>query len=72
LAVLSLIFGISAWILICALGFPGIFAVIFGHMARSEVRRGTRSGDGLAVAGLILGYMASFLAFGYLFFSAVG
>ena len=56
-AIASLVFGILSWI---ALPFVGaIVAVILGHSARSEIRRappGTIDGDGMAVAGLILGW----------------
>lgn len=55
-AVVSLICGILAWVLfpfICA-----IPAIIFGHIARSEIRdsNGQMSGQGMALTGLILGY----------------
>jgi hypothetical protein len=57
-AIMSLIFGILSW-----LGLPffgAIIAIVCGHVARSEIRRapaGTIQGDGLALAGLILGYL---------------
>lgn len=56
LAVISLVSGIVAWVLIPLLG--AIVAVISGHMARSEIRRsgGTLAGEGLAMIGLVLGY----------------
>ncbi|HWU75498.1 MAG TPA: DUF4190 domain-containing protein [Rhodanobacter sp.] len=59
LAVVSMVFGILAW---CVLPFVGaIVAIVCGHLARSEIRRapsGTRiEGDGMALAGLILGYV---------------
>ena len=57
-AVISLVFGILSWF---ALPFIGaIVAIICGHMARSEIRRappGAIGGDGLALGGLILGYL---------------
>ncbi len=58
LAVVSLVFGILAW---CVLPFIGaLVAIICGHLARSEIRRSpvdTRvEGDGMAIAGLVLGY----------------
>jgi hypothetical protein len=39
--------------------FGSIAAVIFGHMALSQIRRsgGRESGKGMAVAGLVLGYL---------------
>lgn len=50
LGLLSLIF----WIL------TGIPAVILGHMALSEIKasNGTQSGTGMAITGLVLGYLA--------------
>lgn len=56
LAVISLVAGILGWTLLPFLGSLG--AIITGHMARSEIRRaaGTVDGDGLAIAGLVLGW----------------
>jgi uncharacterized membrane protein len=59
LAVVSLVFGILAW---CVLPFIGaIVAIICGHLARSEIRNShpeqRQEGDGMAVAGLVLGYV---------------
>lgn len=36
-----------------------ILAVIFGHVARAQIRnsRGAQGGDGIAIAGLIIGYI---------------
>lgn len=56
-AIVSLIAGIVSW-----LAFPvisAIVAVIAGHMARGEIRRsnGALGGGGMALAGLILGYL---------------
>jgi hypothetical protein len=53
-AVASLVFGIISWFLCPFVG--GLLAVIFGHVARGQIRRSGESGGGLAVAGLILGY----------------
>lgn len=57
LAVVSLVFGCISWF---ALPFIGaIVAVVCGHISRTEIRRappGTVEGDGMALAGLILGY----------------
>ena len=66
LAVVSLVFGVLGW---CVLPFVGaIVAIICGHMARSEIRSSSpdqrQDGDGMAVAGLVLGYLQ--LAFGVL------
>lgn len=45
--------------LILSLFGISLFAVIFGHIARSEIRNsgGRIQGDGLALAGLILGWI---------------
>ena len=34
-----------------------ILAIVFGHKARKEIRSGMASGDGLATAGIILGWV---------------
>ena len=55
-AVLSLIFGLLSWIILPFIG--AVAAVICGHMARSEIKRTPGlDGDGLAVAGMIFGYL---------------
>ena len=46
--------------LVCAIigcGIGSIAAVILGHMSRSEARRQNREPSGLALAGLIIGYL---------------
>jgi len=57
LAVFSLVFGILCWF---ALPFVGaVVAVVCGHAGRREIRRappGSIQGDGLCLAGLILGW----------------
>jgi hypothetical protein len=40
-------------------GLTGIPAVVLGHAARSEIRRTGEGGDGLALTGLILGWLAT-------------
>jgi hypothetical protein len=59
LAIASLVFGILSW---CMLPFIGaIVAIVCGHLARSEIRRAAVDsvieGDGMAIAGLVLGYV---------------
>ncbi len=56
LAIVSLVSGLLGWTLVPLIG--SIVAIITGHMARSEIRRAPDriEGDGLALAGLILGY----------------
>ncbi|TAA42400.1 DUF4190 domain-containing protein [Pseudoxanthomonas winnipegensis] len=57
LAVVSLVFGILGWSLLPTIG--ALVAIITGHMARAEIRRsqGALDGDGMAVAGLVLGWL---------------
>ncbi len=56
LAITSLVCGILGFF---CLGITSIVAVITGHLARSKIKRATSSigGEGLALAGLILGYL---------------
>ncbi|MGN2252014.1 DUF4190 domain-containing protein [Frateuria sp. GZRe12] len=64
MAVVSLVSGIAAWSVLPLVG--AIVAIVCGHLARGEIRRsqGQIEGDGLAVAGLVLGYVQ--LAFGFI------
>lgn len=75
-AIVSLICGILAWLGVFGLG--GLLAVIFGHIAKKEIREsnGMVSGDGLATVGLILGYVNIAISLigvclGILFFAGV-
>lgn len=76
LAIVSLIFGILAWVFLPFVG--ALIAVICGHSARSEIRRappGTIDGDGLALAGLILGWIQlafSVVAVAFVILIAIG
>lgn len=63
--------GIASFVcgIVGLLGFcccPGIIAsilaVVFGHIARGQIRRGQGTGDGFALTGLILGYVGIGLA----------
>ncbi len=56
LAIISLVSGIIGWTILPFIG--SIVAVITGHLAKKEIRESgnTMSGDGMALAGLILGY----------------
>ena len=59
-AVVSLVFGIiGIFITWWMLGIPSIIAIITGHIAKSNIKasKGLLEGDGLATAGLILGYI---------------
>ena len=56
MALASLILGILGWTLLPTIGSIG--AIITGHMAKNEIRSsmGALGGDGMATAGLVLGY----------------
>jgi hypothetical protein len=56
-AIISLIGGIAGWTILPVLG--GIVAIITGHMAKSEIKKGVGmiTGNGMATAGLIMGYL---------------
>lgn len=54
LAVGSMVCGILE---IFTLGFAAVPAVILGHVARAQIRQTGERGDGMAVAGLVLGYL---------------
>jgi hypothetical protein len=53
LAIASMVCGMVALVL----GPLAILAIVFGHIARRQVRRTGEGGRGMATAGLILGYM---------------
>ena len=65
LSIVSLIFGILGLFL-----FGSVIAIICGHIARSKIKDsgGLISGDGMALTGLILGYIAIVLWLLWIFF----
>jgi amino acid transporter len=53
-------FAIASFVLsffFCLYGIGAILAVVFGHIARSQIRRTGQQGAGLALAGMIIGYV---------------
>ena len=58
MAIISLIGGIAGWTVLPFLG--SIAAIICGHIAKSEIKKsaGMLGGNGMATAGLILGYLS--------------
>ncbi|MEH0844954.1 DUF4190 domain-containing protein [Micromonospora sp. CPCC 205711] len=52
--VLGIIGVLGGW---CVFGLPCILAVILGHVGLHETREGRKAGRGMAVAGLVLGYV---------------
>lgn len=61
-AIVSLVSAILGWTLMPLLGC--IVAIITGHLARAEIRRQPElyQGDGLAVIGLVIGYVGIAIA----------
>ena len=61
LAVCSLVLGILS--LMCFGAFTGLPAIVCGHIAQSSIKNsnGTISGSGLAIGGLITGYIGTIL-----------
>ena len=57
MAIVSLVAGLLGWSLLPVIG--SVVAIVTGHLARGEIRRRPEAleGDGLAVAGLVLGYL---------------
>ena len=60
LAIAALVCGIAQF----AVGVTFIPAIICGHMARRQIRQTGEGGDGMALAGLILGYVGGALLIG--------
>ena len=54
MSIASLVTGILAWLVCPILG--GLLAVIFGHVARGQIKQSGEAGGGMAIAGLVLGY----------------
>jgi hypothetical protein len=73
-AITSMVLGIIA-VITCYFGaFPGIIAVIFGHLSLSKMKRDPLlGGKGMAVAGLVTGYIgiAVSIVFGIMLLFAV-
>ena len=55
LAVAALVCGVAEFF---TLGLTALPAVVLGHMARGQIRRTGDAGSGLAMTGLILGWLA--------------
>jgi len=58
LALVSLISGVLGWFAVPVLA--SIVAIVTGHMARKQIKlsAGREEGDGLAIGGLVLGYVS--------------
>lgn len=57
LAITSLVSGLLGWTFLPLVG--SLVAIVTGHMARAEIQRsnGQMEGDGLAIAGLVMGWL---------------
>lgn len=55
MAIVSLVGGIAGWSI--APIAASVVAIVCGHIARKQIRSSGEEGDGLAVAGLVLGYL---------------
>lgn len=65
MAITSMILGIISVTLLWCYFFgvlPAIVGVVFGHIARGQIRRGQGTGAGMALAGLICSYITIGLA----------
>ena len=67
-AIASLVCSLASWIVIPFVG--AVAAVVLGHIARHEIRHsyGQKSGNGLAMAGLVIGYIQIALSIVVVFF----
>lgn len=52
--VLGIIGAVGGW---CLLAIPCLIAVVLGHAALADIKRTGKGGKGMAVAGLVLGYV---------------
>ncbi|MBJ7597868.1 MAG: hypothetical protein DLM67_24630 [Candidatus Nephthysia bennettiae] len=74
LAIVSLVAGIAGYIIPHPF-IAGLIAIVTGHMARRQIRQTGESGSGLAMAGLILGYLhlvLSILLVGFIILVVMG
>ncbi|MFX0593987.1 DUF4190 domain-containing protein [Melissospora conviva] len=73
LAISSLILSVGGFFLLTCLGIGGLVGMagaILGHVSRRQIRERDEEGDGLAIAGIIIGWIAA--GIGLIIFSALG
>lgn len=64
MSIASLVLSIVGAFLLCAYGIGGVVGVvgaILGHVARGQIRERGEAGDGMALAGIIVGWIAGAL-----------
>ena len=67
LAIASMVLGIL-WVY----WIGSILALVFGYVARDQIKRSGQAGDGMAIAGIVLGWVGiGFLILGLAFWSSV-
>lgn len=69
LAVASLVLGIAGIFIVPIIG--SIAAVIMGHMARKQIRERGEGGDGMAVGGLVTGYVGAAIWLAIILFAII-
>lgn len=52
--VLGILGALGGW---CMLGLPCVIAIVLGHVGLAQTSSGARGGRGMAVTGLVLGYI---------------
>jgi hypothetical protein len=62
MAIASLIVSIGSVVFCC--GLPGIVGAILGHVARKQIREQNQAGEGMALAGVIVGWAAFAIGLG--------
>lgn len=65
MAIASMVVSIVGFLGLCGYGiggFIGIVGAILGHVAKRQIRERGESGDGMALTGIILGWIATALA----------
>lgn len=72
MATLSLIFGILAWVACCTFGAFALVAIICGHKGLNETANNERAGHGMALTGLVLGYLGIAPAVGFVIMAFTG
>ncbi|MGZ6801292.1 MAG: DUF4190 domain-containing protein, partial [Mycobacteriaceae bacterium] len=67
MAIASMVLGIL-WL--CGLG--SVLALVFGYVAKSQISERNESGSGMAIAGIVLGWIGVGILVTYLLLMAIG